>query len=296
MLIFRVDSFVYNSSMRQITPLEPVDYLVIGHITIDQTPQGPRLGGGVTYSALTARALGLRVGIVTSWGQEIPLGPLSDLPIINYPSETSTSFENISTNQTREQYIHSIASSLYLNTIPDPWRSASIVHLAPVAQEVDPSLVRNFPTALIALTPQGWLRTWDRTKHVRSTEWPEASFVLQRAGAAVISINDVDNNEIRVEEMASACRVLAVTEGARGTRLYWNGDIRRFRPPEVKEIDNIGAGDIFAAAFFVRLFTTRDPWEAARFATLLSAYSVTRSGLDSIPTSEEIQESMVEVY
>jgi sugar/nucleoside kinase (ribokinase family) len=112
----------------------------------------------------------------------------------------------------------------------------------------------------------------------------------------VISINDVDNNEARVEEMASACRVLAVTEGARGTRLYWNGDIRRFRPPEVKEIDNIGAGDIFAAAFFVRLFTTRDPWEAARFATLLSAYSVTRSGLDSIPTSEEIQESMVEVY
>jgi sugar/nucleoside kinase (ribokinase family) len=180
--------------------------------------------------------------------------------------------------------------------IPDPWRSAPIVHLAPVAQEVDPSLVRNFPTALIAVTPQGWLRYWDKSKIVRSTEWPEASFVLQRAGAAVISINDVDNDETRIDEMASACRVLAVTEAARGTRLYWNGDIRRFRPPEVKEVDSVGAGDIFAAAFFVRLYTTRDPWEAARFATLLSAFSVTRSGLDSIPNSEEIQESMVEVY
>ena len=289
-------SFVYNSIMRQITPLEPVDYLLIGHITIDQTPLGPRLGGAVTYSALTARALGLRVGIVTSWGEEIPLGPLSEFPIINYPSEASTTFENIASNHTRKQYIHSVASSLYLNTIPDPWRSAPIVHLAPVAQEVDPSLVRNFPTSLIAVTPQGWLRTWDSTNFVRSTEWPEAAFVLQRAGAAVISIHDVDHDEARIEEMATACRVLAVTEGKKGTRLYWNGDIRRFRPPEVNEVDSVGAGDIFASAYFVRLYTTRDPWEAARFATYLSAFSVTRSGLDSIPTSEEIQESTVEVF
>lgn len=282
--------------MHQIIPLQPVDYLVIGHITVDQTPQGPRLGGGVTYSALTARALGLRVGIVTSWGEEIPLGPLSEIPVINFPSDASTTFENISTDNGRKQYIHSIASNLFLNTIPDPWRTAPIVHLAPVAQEVDPAIVRNFPTALIAVTPQGWLRTWDNTRLVQSTEWPEASFVLQRAGAAVISINDVDNDETRIEEMATACRVLAVTEGAKGTRLYWNGDIRRFRPPEVNEVDSVGAGDIFATAFFVRLYTTRDPWEAARFATLLSAFSVTRSGLDSIPTSEEIQESMVEVF
>lgn len=287
---------MYNSNMHQIIPLQPVDYLVIGHITIDQTRQGPRLGGSVTYSALTARALGLRVGIVTSWGEEIPLGPLSDIPVINFPSDASTTFENLSENNSRKQYVHSVASSLYLNTIPDPWRNAPIVHLAPVAQEVDPAIVRNFPTALIAVTPQGWLRTWDSTRLVRSTEWPEAAFVLQRAGAAVISINDVEHDESRVEEMATACRVLAVTEADKGTRLYWNGDIRRFRPPEVTEVDSVGAGDIFAAAFFVRLYTTRDPWEAARFATLLSAFSVTRSGLDSIPTNEEIQESMVEVY
>ena len=57
-----------------------------------------------------------------------------------------------------------------------------------------------------------------------------------------------------------------------GARLYWNGDVRRFRPPSVKEVDATGAGDIFAAAFFTRLYITRDPWEAARFATPLSAF------------------------
>ncbi len=44
-----------------------------------------------------------------------------------------------------------------------------------------------------------------------------------------------------------------------------------------------------------RLYTTRDPWEAARFATLLAANSVTRTGLNSIPTPDEIQECTVEV-
>jgi sugar/nucleoside kinase (ribokinase family) len=95
--------------------------------------------------------------------------------------------------------------------------------------------------------------------------------------------------------MASACRVFAVTEASCGSRLYWNGDVRRFIPPAVDQADATGAGDIYAAAFFTRLYTTRDPWEAARFATQLSAYSVTRSGFESIPTSAEIQESLIEV-
>jgi sugar/nucleoside kinase (ribokinase family) len=90
--------------------------------------------------------------------------------------------------------------------------------------------------------------------------------------------------------------VLAITEAAEGARLYWNGDVRRFRRTAIKEVDPTGAGDIFAAAFFTRLHSTRDPWEAARFATNLSSFSVTRTGLASIPKPEEIEESMVEVF
>jgi sugar/nucleoside kinase (ribokinase family) len=63
----------------------------------------------------------------------------------------------------------------------------------------------------------------------------------------------------------------------------------------VEEVDATGAGDIFAAAFFIRLFNTRDPWEAARFATALAAYSVTRVGLNGIPTKNEIESCLMEV-
>ncbi|NLG70414.1 MAG: ribokinase [Chloroflexi bacterium] len=282
--------------MFQLTPLEPVDYLVIGHLTRDIAPDGPRLGGTAAYAALTARALGMRVGVVTSWGAELPLGPLQPIPVASFPTDRSTTFENIHTPQGRIQYVRHVAPKLDYYMVPEVWRSASIVHLAPVAQEVEPSLVRNFPSAFIGVTPQGWLRSWNEEGRVFHTEWPECSFVLERSGAAVISIEDVDGDEERIEEMAASSRVLAVTEAGAGCRLYWSGDVRRFRPPVVNEVDPIGAGDVFAAAFFFRLYTTRDPWEAARFATQIAAYSVTRPGLSGTPTAEEIAESMVEIY
>src|SRR5690606_14781126 len=132
----------------------------------------------------------------------------------------------------------------------------------------------------VGVTPQGWMRSWDQNGRVGKAEWPEADFVLSRSAAAVMSIEDVGYDEERIEEIATSCRVLAVTEADQGARLYWNGDVRRFRPPQVQEVDPTGAGDIFAAAFFSRLYITRDPWEATRFATYLSAMSVTRPGLE----------------
>lgn len=282
--------------MYHFTRLEPVDYLVIGHLTRDLTAEGPRLGGTAAYAGLTARALGLKVGIVTSWGSELPLGPLRDIPIVNLPAESSTTFENIPTPEGRIQIVHNVAHRLDLNLIPDPWLSAPIVHLGPVAQEVEPSLVRHFTHSFVGLTPQGWLREWDEHGRVGPAEWPEASFVLGGSGAAAISIEDVNGDEERIEEMAAYCRLLAVTESAAGARLYWGGDVRRFRAPQLPEIDATGAGDIFAAAFFFRLSTTRDPWEAARFATQLASISITRPGLDGIPSPDEIAECMVEVF
>ena len=281
--------------MQNLSILEEVDYLVIGHITQDNTPEGPRMGGTATFSALTAKALGLRVGIITSWGEELAFDPLASITIVNQKTEQSTTFENIYTPQGRIQTVLHIAPTLDYHHIPEVWRQSPIIHLGPVAQEVEPGLIRYVSSSLVGLTPQGWLRAWDEKGHVHPCEWPEASFTLNQAGAAVISVEDVGNSEERIEEMALACRILAVTEAGLGSRLFWNGDVRRFLPPTVDQVDATGAGDIYAAAFFTRLYTTRDPWEAARFATHLSAYSVTRPGLASIPTSAEIQESMIEV-
>jgi sugar/nucleoside kinase (ribokinase family) len=281
--------------MQMPTTLDPVDYLLIGHLVVDLTPQGPRLGGTAAYAALTALALGLRVGVVTAWGNEIPLTALEEISVIAAPAEHSTTFENIFTAQGRIQKIHHRAPQIDFAAVPEIWRKAPIIHLAPVAQEVDPLLPENFRPSLLGLTLQGWLRTWDGDKKVLPCQWERAEESLQRAGAAVLSIEDVRGDENSIEQFMLASRLLVVTEAAQGARLYWNHDLRRFRPPQVTEVDSIGAGDIFAAAFFCRLYATRDPWEAVRFANQVAAISVTRPGIAGVPTAAEIQDCLMEV-
>ena len=275
--------------------LESVDYLVIGHAAHDLTPEGPRLGGTVAYSALTARALGLRVGVFTALGPETSLNLLQDIPVISLESPQSTTFENIYTEHGRIQYLRAQATRIDLSQVPQTWRQASIIHLGPIANEVDSVLPNGFSPALFGITPQGWMRQWDSEGRVSPAAWQDAEPALKQAGAVVLSREDVAGDDELLESMAQHTRVLAVTESAAGCVLYWHGDRRRFRAPDVKEVDATGAGDVFAAAFFVRLWNTRDPWEAARFATLVASHSVTRAGLDGIPTKREIEEALMEV-
>jgi sugar/nucleoside kinase (ribokinase family) len=275
--------------------VQPLDYLVIGHIAHDLTPSGPRLGGTVSYAALTARALGLRVGVVSAVGKETALDALNGIPIISIASPQSTTFENTYTEHGRVQYLRAQATPVDFNSVPDGWRSTPVIHLAPLANEMDSSLPEAFSPRLLGITPQGWMRQWDAEGLVSPRAWINAEAALMQADAVVISRDDVGGDDELIEKMAHQTRVLAVTEGAAGSVLYWHGDRRRFRALRVEEVDATGAGDVFAAAFFARLFTTRDPWEAARFATLLASHTVTRVGLDGIPIAAEIQESMTEI-
>ena len=281
--------------MRNLDSLEAVEYLAIGHAAHDLTANGARLGGTVAYSALTARALGMKAGIVTAVGKETPLNALDGIPITSIESPHSTTFENIYTDAGRAQYLRAQAARVDLDTVPPLWRNASIFHLASIANEIDSSLPNDFSPALLGVTPQGWMRHWDSSGRVSRSEWSDSESVLHKANAVVISREDVNGDHELIEQMAHQTRMLVVTEGAEGCVLHWNGDRRRFRAPDVNEVDATGAGDVFATAFFIRLLRTRDPWEAARFATLIASISVTRVGLGGIPTQAEIESCLMEV-
>jgi len=276
-------------------PLQPVDYLVIGHVAHDLTPAGPRLGGTAAYSALTAQALGLRVGVVTAAGRETSLEALDGIPTLLIESPQSTTFENIYTENGRIQYLRAQADRIDFASVPEVWRTASIIHIGPIANEVASILPDGISPALFGVTPQGWMRQRADDGRILRSEWQDAEPVLQKADAVVISREDVNGDDELIEDMAHQTHILVVTESDAGCVLYWNDDRRRFRAPTVHEVDATGAGDIFAAAFFIRLFKTRDPWEAARFATLIASRSVTRIGLNGIPTQSEIEACVMEV-
>jgi len=272
-----------------------VHYLAIGHIARDLTPSGPKLGGTVSFSALTAHAMGYPAGIVTACGPEAPLSALAGLPLHQKPSETSTTFENTYSQGARTQYLRSRAALLSIDDVPTEWLRAPIVHIAPLDSEVEPDLLADFEGSFIGLTPQGWFREWDETGRVRArrwpaeADWPRTAPLFERAGAIVFSIEDVGGDWALVERWARAAQVLAVTRGREGCTIFRRGaGARDFETSPQIEVDPTGAGDIFAAAYFVHLYETQDPYAAAVVANHIAGVSVTRPGIEGVPTAEEV--------
>ena len=279
---------------------DQLDYLVIGHLSCDLPPgtdhhshngnpiPGARLGGTAAYASLTARAMGLRTGIVTAVGDDISLDPLSGISIAGIDTDKSTSFENIMTPKGRIQKIHHIAPIISPYFVPQGWRNTPVVHLGPIVHEIDLDIIRLFPDSFIGITPQGWLRQWNKDGLVRPDYWLEARFVLEKTNAAIISQEDAAFNPTIIEEMAMYVPILVVTKAAEGADIYQDGDIIHVPTQAVVEVGPVGAGDIFAAIFFIHLQRTHNPIEAAQLAASLASISVTRSGLQSIPTREEV--------
>jgi hypothetical protein len=267
----------------------PVYYLTVGHVAKDLTPEGHRLGGSVAYAALTAQAMGYAPGIVTAHADDLDLSPLTTVNVHRKLSSASTTFENIYGAQGRTQFLRARAEPLLAADVPTEWLRAPLLHLGPLTGEIEIAHFAEFTNVFIGLTAQGLLRAWDGDGRVFRTDWLEAVSMLPRLSAAVLSIEDVRGDWEVIERWARVANVLTLTEGARGCTVFVKGEgARQFSAPSQIEVDPTGAGDIFAAAYFIHLYETQDPWAAARVANHLASISVTRVGLAGVPTPDEV--------
>ena len=274
------------------------DYLLIGHITADLTPEGRRLGGTASYATRTAKAFGLRVGVLTSAAQPEPL--LDELrpyteEIVSFPATSTSTFENIYGPMGRTQYIRGVAAPLRPDDIPADWLAAPLVHLAPLTDEVDPQIAHRFKDATVLLTLQGWLRRWDDDGRVRFKRWYDPA-ILQDIDIVVFSEEDIVEAPELEQEFAQSVRHLFVTRAERGGTYYRQGEPMQYDTPQVAVTNPTGAGDVFAAALLSSLYVTNNDMQASiRVAAWLGATAVTRWWLDGSPTSEEVQNALAEV-
>jgi sugar/nucleoside kinase (ribokinase family) len=259
-----------------------IDYLVIGHISSDRTPTGSRVGGTVAYAGRTARSLGCRTAMLTSASAaDDYAGILPGIDVHTVAADVTTVFENIYASGTRRQILHSRAENLFLDHLPAHWRTARIVHFAPIADEIDPRMISQFPEALIGLTPQGWMRGWDRKGNIFARDWEAAPEVSPSATTVILSEEDLPSSQA-LDRYRCWCPLLVLTCGNRGCKVFRQDDMRHVPVAPVQEADPTGAGDIFAAAFLIRLHRNNgDPWDAARFANGIAAATVKAVGLEA---------------
>jgi len=279
-------------------------YLVVGHIAADLQPDGSvLLGGTALYAAMTVARLGWRVGMLTRGafggrfaGLEIPsLEPYAgQISIVCQDADGPTVFVNEYRAGRREQTIRHWAGPIDLRGLPPHWRNARVVHLGPIAQEIDQKQTGALTPQFLGTTPQGWMREWPRETggrvrlgHLRLT--PER---MGRVDGVVVSVEEISLAREVVERVGSY-RLGAITKGEGGATVLYGGDAPQkvelpgFRVPVA---DPTGAGDVFAAAFFVRASDrTVSAETAGRFANAVAGLSLRAPGPDAAPTLAEVE-------
>lgn len=247
------------------------------------------LGGTVSYSGLTAEALGHEVGVVTAAAESTDLQPLHNLNLIVKPSPQSTCFQNTYTDEGRVQMVFSRAVDLVPADVSREWWHTALVHIAPLMSELKSAIMEPFTDSFVGLTPQGLMRESDSEGHISALPWENAIDFIQQSDAVVLGIEDLDMNEDATLGVAAMCSTVAITYGAQGARVWADSEWRSFPALPTHENDATGAGDIFAATFFSRLQATGDAWTAAETAVRLASASVTRSGLAGTPSAAEAE-------
>ena len=263
----------------------PVHYLAIGHVAKDLMPEGPRLGGTVSFASLTARALEYAPGVVTACGADLDVSALDGIPLARAASSHSTTFENVYSAQGRQQFVRALAAPLTAAAIPPAWLGARVAHLAPLDGEIGEDVLPALGQTFVGVTPQGWLRQWDETGRVRAAvdEWAGAAAVLSRANAVVLSLDDIGRDWAVAERWAKLAAVLVITEGPGGCTVFVRGQgARQFLAPHEVEVDPTGAGDVFAAAFLATYVDSGNPLLSARFANAAASFSIEKGGIGEI--------------
>jgi sugar/nucleoside kinase (ribokinase family) len=297
------------------------DYLLIGHICADILEDGSvALGGTALYSALTAAQLGARVAVLTRGvfgqnvaGMDVPgLDQFADkIQIIVQDADVPTTFVNRYLGSRRQQHVQHWAGPIDMRGIPPHWRNAKIVHLGPIADEIDPRRITGLTTGFLGVTPQGWMRDWPRERGglVTHTQLRLPVDLVNRIDCAIVSDEEIFQARDVIERVGER-RMSVVTRGPEGATIYHSmrpeeqeilrPGAKRFHSMDLPGIDVkikslTGAGDVFAAAFFMKAAErTSSALEAGRFANAVAGLSLREVGVESVPTRREIEAALRE--
>jgi sugar/nucleoside kinase (ribokinase family) len=291
-----------------------VEVLHIGSACRDIAPddaRGWRLGGGVTYAALTTARLGLRtaavVGVDAIAREAAELDLLRDagvdLMLVDLPE--GPIYHNVETTAGRVQTCVQPGVPLAVQALPESWLRAPGWMIAPVAGEVRDDWAAVIPAAaFVAIAWQGSLRRLVAGERV-SRRPPTPSPLLRRADLVGASHHDLDPDtplEALFPLLAPHGRLL-ITQGHEGGLLITlrpdGHEALRYHSAEAdQEVDPTGAGDTFLSSLLATAVhrniggRQRGPLDL-RVAAAAGSLVVEAPGLTGVPDRAAVLRRMV---
>lgn len=289
--------------------------LAVGSIVEDTAEPENIIGGGVSYSGITAaKGFDYDVTIVTKLppghrfiaefkkkGINVVLSPNTTDSVITF---TNTYDEHGKRTQKAagKSEIITIAD---LETIDKNLLNGSLFLVAPVISEVDTKVIPHLAQyGMVLVTPQGYFRDRREDGTVVQCDWTKFENDLTHAAVTIFSEEDIarDNglDERLLKRICACSKIVVLTRGEKGQTLFIQNTepVRIYAFPLKKhELHDItGAGDTYAAAFIARYAQTRDPHEAAVLASLYAAVKIVNNGtgVETIPTMLRFSEFVVQ--
>ena len=272
-------------------------FLAIGHVALDEFPDGAhRLGGTALYAAATAARLGVPTALVTRVGPKekeqlartcADLG--IDLRTLDAHVTTTFAFRWDESGK-RILRLKARAKGITLRDIPDDLRSADALVFGSIARELSDDLLLGEAARVSVLAAQGLLRTWDADGTVRPTTWDRAEEDIRALSAVVLSEEDVAGDTALVERWSRVTPVI-LTLAERGCRMYVDGEARGHCEayPPAKVVDTTGAGDTFAAGLAIALGEGRALEEACAFANGVASFGLEGPGIGALATRSDVE-------
>lgn len=288
--------------------------LVVGAASRDvdaSDPRGWRLGGTVTYAAMVAARLCVRVralvGVDGEAARSHELEALRDagVELALVRLDRGPVFENRQTDHGRVQLVQGGSDRLAPGALPSGWAEAPAVLLGPVAGEIGEDWA-DAPRhdALVALGWQGLVRRLHPGSPVERLPL-RPNRLAERADVAVASAEDAARGGAPLTDLlARPGQELALTHGARGAlHVRRHGEARprlsmRRLPaiPSRSGAHPTGAGDVFLAAWVVaRLVSPPDtpPWRSLAVASAAASLTVDARTLTDLPDASSIWRRLV---
>ena len=278
------------------------DLIVIGHLLKEKVvfpdgrELGPVLGSPAAYSSCAVARLGLKVGLVSRAGRDMPEELLSVFSEVGVDTrglkmgETTTSNRLIyqESGDKRLEFLTK-AADISFQAIPEEYLNASFFLIAPVDYEVPESLLQSLHRKGKRLSMElsgfggasssedGRIPRDERIDYLRRIT---PCFEIIKAGQEDCQclFGDACPEEITGKFLSWGAKAVAITLKEKGAVL--SDPYGLFRVPSLptEAVDTTGAGDAWHAGFLAEYIKGKSLKESAEFANAVASLVIAKSG------------------